>query len=101
MTTESAPATAEHTEAAGGHGGGHGGTTAILAALGANLGIATAKFIAYLVTGASSMLAEAIHSVADSGNQALLLIGGRSRRLPGDPRHTLGLSGGRAWSTSP
>ena len=54
-----------------------GGTKAIVAALAANIGIAITKFLAFLLTGASSMLAEAIHSVADSGNQALLLLGGR------------------------
>jgi cation diffusion facilitator family transporter len=79
-----------HDEHGGGHGGAHGGTRAIIAALGANLGIAAAKFIAWLVTGASSMLAEAIHSVADSGNQVLLLIGGRSSRREATPRHPFG-----------
>jgi cation diffusion facilitator family transporter len=60
-----------------------GGTRAVIAALLANTGIAVTKFIAFLLTGASSMLAEAIHSVADSGNQGLLLLGGqRSRREP-------------------
>ena len=53
-----------------------GGTRAIIAALTANLGIAATKFIAFLLTRSSSMLAESIHSVADSGNQLLLLIGG-------------------------
>lgn len=54
-----------------------------MAALLANLGIAVTKFLAFFLTGASSMLAEAIHSVADSGNQLLLLLGGRtSKRLP-------------------
>jgi cation diffusion facilitator family transporter len=91
MTTESHPTTAEHGEAAGGeHGGGHGGTTAIVAALLANLGIAVAKFVAFLVTGASSMLAEAIHSVADSGNQVLLLVGGRQARRAATPEHPFG-----------
>jgi cation diffusion facilitator family transporter len=54
---------------------------AVIAALAANLGIAIAKFAAFLVTGSASMLAEAVHSVADTGNETLLLIGrGRSRR---------------------
>jgi cation diffusion facilitator family transporter len=54
---------------------------AVVAALAANLGIALAKFAAFLVTGSASMLAEAVHSVADTGNEALLLIGrGRSRK---------------------
>src|SRR5947207_15261932 len=54
---------------------------AVIAALLANLGVAIAKFIAFLVTGSASMLAESVHSVADTGNELLLLIGnGRSRR---------------------
>jgi cation diffusion facilitator family transporter len=54
---------------------------AVIAALAVNLGIAITKFIAFLVTGSASMLAESIHSVADTGNELLLLIGsGRSRR---------------------
>ncbi len=52
-----------------------GGRIAIIAALLANAGIAVAKFIGYLVTGSSSMLAESVHSVADTSNQALLLLG--------------------------
>jgi cation diffusion facilitator family transporter len=56
---------------------------AVVAALAANLGIAVTKFAAWLLTGASSMLAEAVHSVADSGNQCLLLLGSRrSQRRP-------------------
>jgi cation diffusion facilitator family transporter len=75
------------TDDAAGHGG---GTRAIIAALGANLLIAAAKFVAFLVTGASSMLAEGIHSVADSGNQVLLLVGGRQARRVATPDHPFG-----------
>ncbi len=62
----------------------HDGTRrAIVAAFLANLGIAVAKFVAFAATGSASMLAEAIHSVADTGNQGLLFLGGRrSRRAP-------------------
>jgi len=67
-----------------------GGTRAILAALGANLGIAVAKFVGFLITGSSSMLAEAAHSVADSGNQALLLVGGRRARRAATAEHPFG-----------
>ena len=76
----------------GGHGGGGhgGGTTAIIAALGANIGVAIAKFVAFLITGASSMLAESIHSVADSGNQVLLLVGGKRAKREATPEHPFG-----------
>jgi cation diffusion facilitator family transporter len=58
---------------------------AVFAALGANLGIAATKFIAFLFTGSASLLAESIHSVADTGNEVLLLVGrGRSLRPPSD-----------------
>jgi len=66
------------------------GTRAIVAALGANLGIAVTKFIAWALTGSSSMLAEAIHSVADSGNQALLLLGGKRATRKATPEHPFG-----------
>lgn len=60
-----------------------GSTRAILAALGANAGIAAAKFGGFLITGSSSMLAESVHSVADTSNQGLLLLGQkRARRTP-------------------
>jgi cation diffusion facilitator family transporter len=91
MTTQSTPSTepAAHSGEDGGHGGGH-GTKAIIAALLANTGIAISKFIAFLVTGASSMLAEAIHSVADAGNQVLLLIGGKRAARAATPQHPFG-----------
>ncbi|MCW2698880.1 MAG: cation transporter [Blastococcus sp.] len=90
MTSDTSAPAAEHGAAAGEHGGGHGGTKAIIAALVANVGIAISKFIAFLVTGASSMLAEAIHSVADSGNQVLLLIGGKRAARAATPQHPFG-----------
>jgi cation diffusion facilitator family transporter len=67
-----------------------GGTRAIVAALAANLGIALTKFVAFLLTGSSSMLAESVHSVADSGNQALLLLGGRRAKKQATPQHPFG-----------
>ena len=53
---------------------------AVFAALGANLGIAVTKFVAFAITGSASMLAEGVHSVADSGNQ-ILLLRGRNRSV--------------------
>jgi cation diffusion facilitator family transporter len=67
-----------------------GGTKAIIAALSANLGIAVTKFIAFALTGSASMLAEGIHSVADSGNQLLLLVGGKQSRKKATPEHPFG-----------
>lgn len=67
-----------------------GGLKAVIAALIANLGIAVSKFIAFIFTGSSSMLSEAIHSVADSGNQILLLIGNKRASKPADERHPFG-----------
>ena len=67
-----------------------GGTRAIIAALTANLGIAVTKFVAFLLTGSSSMLAESVHSVADSSNQGLLLLGGKRARKQATPEHPFG-----------
>src|SRR3954462_15349533 len=68
----------------------HGGSKAVLAALGANVGIAVIKFIAFLLTGSSSMLAESVHSLADSGNQGLLLLGGKRSRRRATAEHPFG-----------
>lgn len=67
-----------------------GGRKAVIAAAGANCFIAFSKFVAWGLTGASSLLAEAIHSVADTGNQALLLIGGRKAQKTADDAHPFG-----------
>jgi cation diffusion facilitator family transporter len=83
---------------AGAHAGGGHGTRAVLAALLANLGIAAAKFIGWLLTGSSSMLAEGFHSVADSGNQVMLLLGGRLARRGPDPHHPFGHGAARFFA---
>jgi cation diffusion facilitator family transporter len=67
-----------------------GGTKAIIAALLANAGIAVAKFLGYLVTGSSSMLAESVHSVADTSNQGLLLLGRKRARRAATQEHPFG-----------
>ncbi len=67
-----------------------GGTKAILAALGANAGIAVAKFVGFAITGASSMLAEAVHSVADTSNQGLLLLGQKTSQRKATKEHPFG-----------
>ena len=67
-----------------------GGTRAVVAALTANIFIAVTKFGAWVLTGASSMLAEAIHSVADAGNQVLLLVGGKRASREATPEHPFG-----------
>ncbi|WP_084077133.1 cation diffusion facilitator family transporter [Demequina sp. NBRC 110057] len=73
------------------------GTKAIVAALSANLGIGVTKFGAWALTGASSMLAEAIHSVVDSGNQILLLVGKRKARQAADDTHPFGYARNRYY----
>ncbi len=67
-----------------------GGKTAIIAALAANASIAVAKFVGFLITGSSSMLAESVHSVADSGNQVLLLVGQNRGARKADAEHPFG-----------
>ena len=71
-----------------------GSRKAIIAAFFANLGIAIAKFVGFLITGSASMLAESIHSLADTGNQGLLLLGGTRARRQADCRAPLRLRPG-------
>jgi len=68
----------------------HGSRRAIIAAFLANLGIALSKFVVFALTGAASMLAEAIHSLADTGNQGLLMLGSARSRRPADESHPFG-----------
>ena len=92
-TAAETDSTAENPQADASEGDGgqsSGGKAAIFAALAANLGIAVTKFIAFALTGMSSMLAEGIHSVADSGNQILLLAGGRRAKRDADLEHPFG-----------
>lgn len=67
-----------------------GGIKAVIAALLANIGIAISKFVAFLLTGSSSMLSEAVHSLADSGNQVLLLVGNRHSKRSFTDNHQFG-----------
>ncbi len=76
-----------------------GSTKAIVAAFFANAGIAIAKFVGFIATGSSSMLAESIHSVADAGNQGLLFLGGVRARKDPTPSHPFGFARERYfWS---
>jgi cation diffusion facilitator family transporter len=72
-----------------------GSNKAIVAALAANIGIAATKFVAAAVSGSASMFAEAIHSLADSGNQVLLIIGGRRSRREATENHPFGFGRSR------
>ncbi|UQX87534.1 cation diffusion facilitator family transporter [Jatrophihabitans telluris] len=67
-----------------------GGSKAVVAALSANLGIAVIKFVAFLLTRSSSMLAESVHSLVDSGNQGLLLLGANRAKQRATPEHPFG-----------
>jgi cation diffusion facilitator family transporter len=67
-----------------------GSKKAIIAAFFANLGIAIAKFVGFIITGSAGMLAEAVHSGADTGNQGLLMLGGRRARRKATTKHPFG-----------
>jgi cation diffusion facilitator family transporter len=67
-----------------------GGSKAVVTALAANLAIGVSKFVAAAITGSASMLAEGVHSVADSTNQVLLLVGGRRAKRPASALHPFG-----------
>ena len=76
-----------------------GSRKAIIAAFFANLGIALAKFAGFALTASASMLAEAVHSVADTSNQGLLILGGRRSRRAATPMHPFGFGRERYfWS---
>jgi cation diffusion facilitator family transporter len=89
---DQAGAEAGHAGQAAGKAGSPGseGLRAVLAALGANLGIAATKLVAFVITGSASMLAESVHSLADSGNQALLLLGRSRARRAQTEEHPFG-----------
>jgi cation diffusion facilitator family transporter len=67
-----------------------GSRRAIFAALAANAGIALSKLVGFFITGAASLAAEAVHSLADTANQGLLLFGGRRAKRDEDERHSFG-----------
>ena len=76
-----------------------GGTKAIVTALAANAGIAVAKFVGFLFTGSSSMLAESVHSLADTSNQGLLLLGQKTAQRKATRLHPFGYGRDRYfWS---
>jgi len=74
---------------------GSAGRRSVLAAFAANIGIAVTKFVAFVITGSASLLAESVHSVADSGNQALLLFGRRQARRAETEEHQFGFGAER------
>ncbi|HZE16028.1 MAG TPA: cation transporter, partial [Mycobacterium sp.] len=76
-----------------------GTTRAVAAALGADAGIAAAKFVGYLLTGSSAMLAESVHSVADTTDQLLLLIGRHQARRRPDTLHQFGYGRSRYFNS--
>lgn len=76
-----------------------GGSKAVVAALAANVGIAVSKLVGFLITGSSSMLAETVHSLADSGNQGLLLLGRKRAERKPDERHQFGFGAERYFYT--
>src|SRR5919112_2139731 len=71
-------------------GDGHESGGAIAAAFAANMGIAATKFVGFIITGSSSLLAESIHSVADSSNQGLLFLGGKQASRSPNELHQFG-----------
>src|SRR4051794_24148147 len=71
-------------------GGAHESGGAIVAAFLANIGIAITKLVGFAITGSSSLLAESIHSLADSSNQGLLVLGGRQAAREPDELHQFG-----------
>lgn len=79
--------------------GGEHGNKAVVAALAGNLGIAVAKLIGFAITRSGALLAEAVHSIADSGNQVLLLIGGKQAKQEPTESHQFGYGRARYfWS---
>lgn len=67
-----------------------GSRKAIIAAFFANLGISVAKFIGFVLTGSAGLLAESGHSLADTGNQGLLMFGSKRGKRPADRAHPFG-----------
>src|SRR5512143_1668072 len=74
-----------------------GSTAVVLRAFLANLGIAMAKFVVAFVSGSASMLSEAVHSLADTGNQVVLLVGIRKAKRAEDSRHEFGYGSERSF----